>query len=339
MSTGDLALTEVNVHSVIHTGGRDDRMTETQGSGARAPSATAEAVPEGVETTGMQTVAADLRGKSAARRHTTRRLRRLPPHRGLTRATEHDLLLEARTGQADARGVLVEAFLPRVAGTARPYRNLPSVSHGELMQAGVVGLLRALERYDLDADTPFWAYASWWVRRAMQQLVAELARPVVLSDRAMRDLARLRGARLDHLQSGGGEPTMPQLAAESGLPLPEVEQLRAAEDVPRSLDEALGDDAPDTVGDLVADPRAEDAYDRVERRLSCAQLGALLTVLTARQRRVVMARYGVGGRRKTLHELGDSLGLTAERIRQIELVALVKLQDAAARAGGELPLA
>ena len=161
--------------------------------------------------------------------------------------------------------------MPLVGGVARIYRSSPAVDRVELMQEGVVGLLRAIKRYDAALGTPFWAYASWWVRRAMQELVAELAPPVVLSDRATRDLGRVRRARVHHLQS------TPKLAAEA------------------------------------------------------AQLAAVLTDLTACERRLVMTRYGVGGRQMTLHDVGDLLSLTAEGVRQIELAALDKLREAMTR--------
>jgi len=118
------------------------------------------------------------------------------PRRALTGAKarlaadgEVDLLLAARAGDGDARDELVSTFMPLIGGVARRYRNSSSVDRDELMQEGVVGLLRALKRYDSAAGTSFWPYASWWVRQAMQQLIAELARPTVLSDRALRQLA------------------------------------------------------------------------------------------------------------------------------------------------------
>ena len=88
-----------------------------------------------------------------------------------------ELVLAAKECRGEARGALLEAFTPLIGNVARGYRGASGVGRAELMQAGVVGLLRALERYDPELETPFWAYASWWVRRAMQQLVSELGRP------------------------------------------------------------------------------------------------------------------------------------------------------------------
>src|SRR4051794_41208341 len=103
-----------------------------------------------------------------------------------------------------------------VAGAAATYRT-GQVSRVELLQEGVVGLLRALEGFDPDRGVPFWGYATWWVRQAMQQLVSELTRPVVLSDRALRHLARLKDAHRDALAAGGREPGREELARRTGL--------------------------------------------------------------------------------------------------------------------------
>ena len=102
--------------------------------------------------------------------------------------SERELVRSAQAGDRAGRARLVEAFLPLIGSVARVYRDSTQVDRVELLQEGVVGLLRALERYDPDQGVPFWGYASFWVRQAMQQLVAELTRPLVLSDRALRQL-------------------------------------------------------------------------------------------------------------------------------------------------------
>jgi RNA polymerase sigma factor (sigma-70 family) len=207
------------------------------------------------------------------------------------------------------------------------------VDETELTQEGVVGVLRALDRYDPARGDSFWAYASWWVRQAMQQLVSELTGPVVLSDRAVRQLARLKHARRDYLQVHREEPTPRQLAAETGLRWEQVENLIAVERRPRALEEPVGDDADPTLTyqDLVADPRAGDEYDQVSIALRVEDLSNLLDELSERERIVVCARYGVNGPEKTLRELGGELGVSAERVRQIAEEGLSKLREAADR--------
>jgi RNA polymerase primary sigma factor len=105
-----------------------------------------------------------------------------------------DLVAAAQAGDQGAKEELIDALAPLIGSVARMYRGCAAVSREELMQAGVVGVLRALDRFEPERETPFWAYASWWVRQAMQQLVSERGRPVVLPDRALRQLARIKDA-------------------------------------------------------------------------------------------------------------------------------------------------
>jgi RNA polymerase sigma factor (sigma-70 family) len=250
--------------------------------------------------------------------------------RRLTDAEERRLVLAAKEGDEARRAELVKAFMPLIASVARAYRGSPSVERRELMQEGVVGLLQALERYDPSLGTPFWAYASWWVRQAMQQIVAQLTRSIVLSDRALRQLARVRNAERGHLQEQGREPSLPELAEATGLDIAHIECLACAERRARALQEPLsGDNAGgDTFGDLVRDPAAEDAYDRVPQRLLASELAALLSGLSDREQSILCGRFGIGGPERTLREIAGSLGVSAERVRQIEQNALGKLHDA-----------
>jgi RNA polymerase primary sigma factor len=251
--------------------------------------------------------------------------RRLPPK------LEHELVIAAEGGDADARARLVEAFLPAIGGVARMYRNSSAVDRGELMQEGVVGLLRALERYDPDMGAPFWAYASWWVRQAMQQLVAEMTRPVVLSDRALRRLARVKDSRREFLQVEGKEPELADLVDATGFTREQIQSLLAVERAPRGLDETLSsEDGPTgTLGDLVADPVSEDEYQRVVDNLEPHELRDLTDGLGEREREIVFSHYGFGRPAQTLREIADGLDLSVERVRQLEERALGQLREAA----------
>lgn len=168
---------------------------------------------------------------------------------------EHELVLAAKSGDAGARAQLVEAFLPLVASVARFYRETPRVSRLELLQEGVVGLLRALERYEPGLGVPFWGYAVWWVRQAMQQLVAELSRPTVMSDRALRQLARARRAARRGC-GGSAAPSARDLAGSTGLAVEQVETLLAVDSPARSLDEPVssGEGTITALGELIEDP-------------------------------------------------------------------------------------
>jgi RNA polymerase sigma factor (sigma-70 family) len=226
---------------------------------------------------------------------------------------------------------LVEAFLPLIARIARAYSRSTRIGRDELMQEGVVGLLRALERYDPQRGVPFAAYASWWVRQAMQEVVSELSGPMVLSDRALRQAARIKRAQRRFEQTRGRAASMRELASAAGLPQEQVESLISAERIPRSLDEPTRGESTGamSLGEQLRDPSAEDAFARVPYRASTSQLPRLLAHLTERERAVICSRYGLGHRRETLGEVAGRLGVSAERVRQIEDASLTKLCAAA----------
>jgi RNA polymerase sigma factor (sigma-70 family) len=244
---------------------------------------------------------------------------------------ERALVLAAQEHRGEARTQLIDAFVPLVARYARLYRNSPGVERPELMQQGVVGLLRALERFDTERGTPFWSYAAWWVREAMQELISELTRPVVLSDRAERQLARVNDARRTHLRERGRDASLVEVAASTGLEVQQVMNLVAAGRPSRSLDEPVGTYGLDArVGDQIADPSAEEAFDAAQWPIDVSMLRRLLQVLSARERRVVTERFGLDGPERTLRELGAELDISAERVRQIEECALDRLYQAVA---------
>lgn len=244
-----------------------------------------------------------------------------------TPSEERALVVAAESGDATANRKLVEAYMPAIAGLAHCFPTGAGVERQELHQQGVVGLLLAARRYDPRLNTPFWAYASFWVRKAMQELVAELARPVALSDRAVRALAQIGTARAEHLQAHRAEPTLEQLSSATGLTPSQLESLEATERAPRALEEPLGADAGDTLGDAIVDPGAEQAYERVLDTIEIRKVGAVARRLDERERAVIGAHYGLLGQpAETLDQIGGTLGVTAERARQIEVGALAKLR-------------
>jgi RNA polymerase primary sigma factor len=254
----------------------------------------------------------------------------LPGQSLVPEATERRLVAAAQAGDPRAKAELVAAFMPLISRQAATYR-AGAVQRVELLQEGVVGLLRALERYEPERGIPFWGYATFWVRQAMQQLVAELTRPVVLSDRALRHLARLKQAHREALQHEGREPGRAELARRSGLSLDQVDELLATEGPPRSLEEPLvgAEGGIGTFGELLVDPMAEGDYERVLAAIEIEALQTLLAGLSDRERDVLRARYGLdGGEERSLRDVGEQLGLSGERVRQIEQRALAKLATA-----------
>jgi RNA polymerase sigma factor (sigma-70 family) len=238
---------------------------------------------------------------------------------GLTPEDELALVCAAQPDGSAWRPALVDAYLPLVARVARGFPAPAFIDREDLIQEGIAGLLHALPRYDIEVGTPFWAYASWWVRRGMQQLVAELGRPVVLSDRAARELAQINHACRGHLERHGREPTTSQIASATTIARSRVERLVAAARTGSSLarDEA------------VADPDGENAIERIDAQVAAEQIEDLIAELPDRDRAVIRARYGIGMATSTLREIGSRLGLTSEAVRQIELRALDRLRDRA----------
>jgi RNA polymerase sigma factor (sigma-70 family) len=242
-------------------------------------------------------------------------LDRGPP--GVRYRSEQELVLAAKHGDVEARGALLLTFRPLIGAVARFYRRSSTIDRAELMQQGCVGLLDALERFDPGRGTPFWSYAGWWVRAAMQQLVADLTQPVVLSDRARRQLARIRRARRLHAAEHAAWPTAAELAGETGLSTEQVEQLLAVERVPRAIDDAA----------LLGDPTAGDALERVLASAERERALTLLASLDRRARGILHARYGLDGPAQTLREIAERMGVSPERVRQIEQQALGELRE------------
>ena len=247
----------------------------------------------------------------------------------LTPRQERDLVIGAEAGDADASRELVEAFLPAIAGVAGHFPTASGIERQELVQEGVAGLLFAARRYDSGLNTPFWSYASFWVRKAMQELVAELTGPVALSDRAVRAVAKLRSARREYLQAHGAEPTDEELGRETGFTRAQIESLQATERRPRALEDRLGGEAETaaTVGDAITDPGAEREYELVLDQMEIREVRDLAEELDERERGSIRAHFGLGQPVQTLNQIGASLGLTAERARQIELAALKRLRE------------
>jgi RNA polymerase sigma factor (sigma-70 family) len=235
----------------------------------------------------------------------------------------------AQSGDVSAREELLEQFMPVIRRAARTYAGMSALTSEELEQEGVVGLFLALGRFDPERGVPFSAYASWWVARGMQRLVAELTLPVVMSDRAMRQLARLKHARQDHEQAYHCEPSRGELAESTGYTRQQLDCLLCAELCPCSLEEPLlGDDGGATLADAFADPSAEEGYASVERELDASAFRQSPNDLSERERAVLRRRYGFEGPTQTLEAVGGELDVTPERVRQIQEHALERLRAA-----------
>jgi len=240
-----------------------------------------------------------------------------------------DLARRAVAGDGGARDQLVARCLPMVMRVARGYAGR-DVELADLVQEGVLGLLRAVERFDPDRGVPFVAYAGWWLRQAMQQAIAEQSRSVRLPTHVLWDIHQLREARGDSLASRGHEASPVELERELGWTPRRLDDVLRAERPAVSLDAPYqGDeDTVDRLGDLIGDPLSEQAYDDVLTQAAGDSVRTLLTTLTERERQVLQWRLGVDEEALSLRQIGRRLGMSAERVRQIEQRALVKLRTA-----------
>ena len=242
---------------------------------------------------------------------------------------ERALVLAASVGSDRKREELIKLLLPRIAGMARDYRAVRSVTREELMQAGVMGVLRALERFDPRRENHFWTYAQWWVRQAMQELVSALTHAVVLSDRATRHLAKVNAAHREHLQARGQEPSMRDLAARTGLAPVHVTMLIRASKPARALDGEA--DTEQTrilpLAESLPDEASEDPFEHATLRVAARALPAVLATLSSRELTVIRGRYGFDGEPRAATELAAQLHVSVQRVRQVEQAALRKLQE------------
>jgi RNA polymerase sigma factor (sigma-70 family) len=246
------------------------------------------------------------------------------------------LIEAAKEGDGRALNQVVEAHLPRIDALARHYAVVPHVERLELVQEGVAGLLQALQHYDPATGTPLWAYARPTVERSMRRLLAELGDAASLSDGALRRLSRLKTAEDELMGEHHRLPSRDEIAQRAGVDRDEAARVFAAARPPRSFQEPITAEDGGVIGslgDLVDDPRATDAYDSVLDHIEAEELQSLLSVLSPRERRVLNARYGLDGVERSRREVAEELGVSVSRVRDIEARALAKLRRAAVTAG------
>jgi RNA polymerase sigma factor (sigma-70 family) len=234
-----------------------------------------------------------------------------------------ELAARAIGGDRGARSTVVSASLPLLRRLARRYAG-GAVDLADLEQDAVVGLLRALERFDPARGTPFWAYARWWVRQALQQAVGESSRAARIPRHVLWDMHELKEARERLTRERRREPRAVELADALGWSVGRVDETLRAEYPASSLDEAFPCQAA-APADLLEDPLAADAYERVLIDLTAEQLRPALLQLSKREREI-LARRGSG---ESLRVIGRQLGVSAQRVQAIEGRALAKVRTAA----------
>ncbi len=256
---------------------------------------------------------------------------RVARRRGLlTKEQERDLFVRLQQGDESAREVLVESNLRLVVSIAMRYVK-PGLSLSDLVQEGNIGLLRAIEKFDIERGVRFSTYATWWIKQAIVRAIDERWSTVRVPAHVRQEMHRMRRASQALVQELGRDPTSEEVAEQMGVDEGRVLTLEELARDPISLDMTTTDEEDVTLGDLIRDESAENASDAVDRVARSTEISGLLQHLTDRERAVLTMRFGLDGSGpSTLKEVASRFGVSKERARQIEVAAMDKLRRKAA---------
>ena len=246
----------------------------------------------------------------------------------LTREEERELARRKDEGDEDAKRRLIESNLRLVMAITRNYTkaNVPLL---DLIQEGNLGLIRAVEKFDYRLGYKLSTYATWWIRQAITRALADQGRTIRLPVHVADQVRRLLRARRQLAQKLNREPTLAELARESPQSEERVRELLELVETPVSLETPVGD-GESLYGDLIEDVHSLAPHEQTAEHARGRELAGALEQLNPRMHRVLSLRFGLdGGPPKTLEEVGSELGITRERVRQLETRALRELRLAA----------
>ena len=255
-------------------------------------------------------------------------LRQIGEYPLITVEEEVVLARRIKKGDQEARHKMVRSNLRLVVKIARDYSNfgLPLL---DLISEGNIGLMKAVERFDPQKGGKLSTYAAWWIKQSIKRALANQSKTIRLPVHLVDKIAKLRRVSAQLTEELGREPSDLELAEEVGMAEAKVAALKSAAIRPTSLDQPISDDDSTALGDIIGDDQAFDPYEILRDKDLRDEVGDLLDVLDERERKIINCRFGLDGQKsRTLEEVGVKFGVTRERIRQLQNIALRKLRRA-----------
>ena len=277
---------------------------------------------EGDTTQFLRREAERMDGDSAIRLY----LREIGQVKLLTPQEEIELAAKIKKGDKKAREHMIKANLRLVVKIARDYEGigLPLL---DLISEGNIGLMKAVERFDPAKGGKLSTYGSWWIKQSIKRALANQSKTIRLPVHLVDKISKMRRTGMKLQEEFGREPSDEELAAELGTTAARISQMRTASIRPASLDAPVGDDNSNTYSEMVEDERAVSPYDELEDKTVTGMLQDMVKHLDDREATILRFRFGLdGGNEKTLEEVGVKFGVTRERVRQIQNLALRKLR-------------
>jgi RNA polymerase primary sigma factor len=249
----------------------------------------------------------------------------------LTPEQEVKLAHRIKRGDQQAGAEMVRANLRLVVKIARDYGNL-GLPLLDLISEGNIGLMKAVERFDPQKGGKLSTYAAWWIRQSIRRALASQAKTIRLPVHLIDKIGKMRRVSSQMMEELGREPTDDELAEEIGFSSSKVTALKSAALRPASLDQPIRDGESFQIADIVGDEESENPFETLRDKDMLEEVEELLDVLDGRERMIINSRFGLDGQEPmTLEEVGETIGVTRERIRQLQNSALLKLRAALRR--------
>jgi RNA polymerase primary sigma factor len=246
----------------------------------------------------------------------------------LTIEQEIELAAKIKKGDKAARSLMIRSNLRLVVKIAHDYANL-GLPLLDLISEGNIGLMKAVERFDPAKGGKLSTYAAWWIKQSIKRALANQSKTIRLPVHLVDKISKKRRVAMQMSEELGREPTDDELAEEVGLAAGKISQLKIVSIRPASLDAPISDDDSTEFGEIVGDLEALTPFEQLRDQNLRDEVGDLLGVLDDREKKIIFSRFGLdGGKAKTLEEVGKKFGVTRERIRQLQNIALMKLRRA-----------